>query len=108
MVFFLFVIFLGSFYLVNLILAIVAMSYDQQQAEQEAAEAAEAAEEEQRRLVRTRSNLQTFLSFSTSIYFLHISSLYLAHPSFAPSRSFAPSSLSSFLLGSGPEGDDVL
>jgi len=40
MVFFVFIIFLGSFYLVNLILAIVAMSYDDcQRRERELAEA---------------------------------------------------------------------
>ena len=47
MLFFIVVIFMGSFYLVNLILAIVAMSYDDcQKKEQEEADEAEEAEEE--------------------------------------------------------------
>ncbi|KAA0200133.1 voltage gated sodium channel [Hyalella azteca] len=45
-VFFLFIIFLGSYYLVNLILAIVAMSYDQLQKKAEEEEEAALAEEE--------------------------------------------------------------
>ena len=53
--FFVVCIFLGSFYLVNLVLAIVAMSYDEQQAmvaaEQEEAEAEARADEERRELV---------------------------------------------------------
>jgi voltage-gated sodium channel type II alpha len=44
--FFLFIIFLGSFYLVNLILAIVAMSYDELQKKAEEEEEAALAEEE--------------------------------------------------------------
>ena len=46
MLFFVLVIFMGSFYLVNLILAIVAMSYDEQQKQ----DAEEADEEEEVRL----------------------------------------------------------
>ena len=47
MSFFIIVIFMGSFYLVNLILAIVAMSYDDcQKKDQEEADEAEGAEEE--------------------------------------------------------------
>jgi len=47
MLFFIVVIFMGSFYLVNLILAIVAMSYDDcQKKDQEEADEAEEAEEE--------------------------------------------------------------
>jgi len=47
MLFFIVVILMGSFYLVNLILAIVAMSYDDcQKKEQEEADEAEGAEEE--------------------------------------------------------------
>ncbi|XP_065581599.1 sodium channel protein para-like isoform X2 [Artemia franciscana] len=46
MLFFIFIIFLGSFYLVNLILAIVAMSYDELQKKAEEEEEALAAEEE--------------------------------------------------------------
>lgn len=45
-VFFVFIIFLGSYYLVNLILAIVAMSYDQLQKKAEEEEEAALAEEE--------------------------------------------------------------
>lgn len=51
MLFFIVIIFLGSFYLVNLILAIVAMSYDELQKK---AEEEEAAEEEAMR-VSTRN-----------------------------------------------------
>lgn len=58
MLFFIVIIFLGSFYLVNLILAIVAMSYDELQKK---AEEEEAAEEEairvSRNLVETRPTL---------------------------------------------------
>ena len=47
MLFFIVVIFMGSFYLVNLILAIVAMSYDDcQKKDQEEADEAEVAEAE--------------------------------------------------------------
>lgn len=49
MLFFIVIIFLGSFYLVNLILAIVAMSYDELQKK---AEEEEAAEEEAMRVIR--------------------------------------------------------
>ena len=45
-IFFLVIIFLGSFYLVNLILAIVAMSYDELQKKAEEEEEAALAEEE--------------------------------------------------------------
>jgi hypothetical protein len=45
-IFFLVIIFLGSFYLVNLILAIVAMSYDELQKKAEEEEEAAALEEE--------------------------------------------------------------
>ncbi len=41
MLFFILVIFMGSFYLVNLILAIVAMSYDEQQKQDQLDEEAE-------------------------------------------------------------------
>lgn len=54
MLFFIVIIFLGSFYLVNLILAIVAMSYDELQKK---AEEEEAAEEE---AIRVRSPRTTF------------------------------------------------
>lgn len=52
MLFFIVIIFLGSFYLVNLILAIVAMSYDELQKK---AEEEEAAEEEAIRVSRRPS-----------------------------------------------------
>lgn len=52
MLFFIVIIFLGSFYLVNLILAIVAMSYDELQKK---AEEEEAAEEE---AMRVSKNVQ--------------------------------------------------
>lgn len=58
MLFFIVIIFLGSFYLVNLILAIVAMSYDELQKK---AEEEEAAEEEaiRVRICKTYWNLPT-------------------------------------------------
>lgn len=61
MLFFIVIIFLGSFYLVNLILAIVAMSYDELQKK---AEEEEAAEEEAIR-VSTRS-FDIKIDFSTN------------------------------------------
>lgn len=54
MLFFIVIIFLGSFYLVNLILAIVAMSYDELQKK---AEEEEAAEEEALRVRFTKKYL---------------------------------------------------
>ena len=54
MLFFIVIIFLGSFYLVNLILAIVAMSYDELQKKAEEDDMAAAAEEEAMR-VHTRT-----------------------------------------------------
>lgn len=64
MCFFVVIIFLGSFYLVNLILAIVAMSYDELQKkaeeEEEAAAAEEAAMAEAARLVSFILNLMRF------------------------------------------------
>ena len=53
MLFFIVIIFLGSFYLVNLILAIVAMSYDELQKK---AEEEEAAEEEALRVKLKQKN----------------------------------------------------
>jgi hypothetical protein len=50
MLFFIVIIFLGSFYLVNLILAIVAMSYDELQKKAEEEDMANAAEEEAMRV----------------------------------------------------------
>lgn len=60
MCFFVVIIFLGSFYLVNLILAIVAMSYDelQKKAEEEAEE--DRLLEEQMRAVRPSLSLVSF------------------------------------------------
>lgn len=60
MLFFIVIIFLGSFYLVNLILAIVAMSYDELQKK---AEEEEAAEEEALRVSEPLSLSLTFLYF---------------------------------------------
>lgn len=65
MCFFVVIIFLGSFYLVNLILAIVAMSYDELQRKAEEEEEAAAAEEaamqaEAARLVSTPLNVLIF------------------------------------------------
>lgn len=59
MLFFIVIIFLGSFYLVNLILAIVAMSYDELQKK---AEEEEAAEEEAMRVSETRVDFGRKLS----------------------------------------------
>lgn len=56
MLFFIVIIFLGSFYLVNLILAIVAMSYDELQKK---AEEEEAAEEEAMRVRRSCKQFYT-------------------------------------------------
>jgi len=66
MLFFIVVIFMGSFYLVNLILAIVAMSYDDcQKKEQEEADEAEEAEEED--AVFYTSFVHTSLSFCSCL-----------------------------------------
>jgi hypothetical protein len=54
-IFFLVIIFLGSFYLVNLILAIVAMSYDELQKKAEEEEEAAALEEEALRVRKARA-----------------------------------------------------
>lgn len=59
MLFFIVIIFLGSFYLVNLILAIVAMSYDELQKK---AEEEEAAEEEAIRVSRNPVEREFYLS----------------------------------------------
>ena len=58
--FFVVIIFLGSFYLVNLILAIVAMSYDELQKKAEEEEEAAAAEEEALRVNMIMINRVTF------------------------------------------------
>jgi voltage-gated sodium channel type II alpha len=57
--FFLFVIFFGSFYLINLILAIVALSYGEQQEKA----IAEAIEIEKKRLQEVKKNLKTNIYF---------------------------------------------
>ena len=62
MLFFIVIIFLGSFYLVNLILAIVAMSYDELQKK---AEEEEAAEEE---ALRVRNSLHNASAIFICIY----------------------------------------
>ena len=59
-IFFLLIIFLGSFYLVNLILAIVAMSYDELQKKAEEEEEAALLEEE---ALRVRKHFSPFSSF---------------------------------------------
>lgn len=65
MLFFIVIIFLGSFYLVNLILAIVAMSYDELQKK---AEEEEAAEEE---ALRVRNHL-TIMCYSMCVLCVQI------------------------------------
>jgi Ion transport protein len=60
MLFFIVIIFLGSFYLVNLILAIVAMSYDELQKK---AEEEEAAEEEALRVRNAKKLTHMFYVF---------------------------------------------
>lgn len=64
MLFFIVIIFLGSFYLVNLILAIVAMSYDELQKK---AEEEEAAEEEALRVRNSVHNASVILPLYTDI-----------------------------------------
>ncbi|KAJ8309556.1 hypothetical protein KUTeg_014430 [Tegillarca granosa] len=59
--YFMIVIFLGSFYLVNLILAIVAMSYNETQKQDQA----DAAEEEAERRRKIRAVMNNLLSFKT-------------------------------------------
>lgn len=66
MLFFIVIIFLGSFYLVNLILAIVAMSYDELQKK---AEEEEAAEEE---ALRVRNEFKLHFICSISIYMVTV------------------------------------
>ena len=66
MLFFILIIFLGSFYLVNLILAIVAMSYDELQKKAEEEDMAAAAEEEAMRVRHRPLFSETYiLSWST-------------------------------------------
>lgn len=67
MLFFIVIIFLGSFYLVNLILAIVAMSYDELQKK---AEEEEAAEEEALRVSLEDINLTFTLLFEIVVFLL--------------------------------------
>jgi hypothetical protein len=69
-IFFVVIIFLGSFYLVNLILAIVAMSYDELQKKAEEEEEAALAEEE---ALRVRHIFY---------YLLYFNSDYLEHKNF--------------------------
>jgi len=75
MLFFIVVIFMGSFYLVNLILAIVAMSYDDcQKKDQEEADEAEEAEEDavfHRLSVCLSVRLSLCLFSSTAVYVRH-------------------------------------
>lgn len=66
MLFFVVVIFLGSFYLINLILAVVAMAYEEQnQASQ--LEAKEKEEEFQRLLEQLKNQEQVIQSFQESV-----------------------------------------
>lgn len=74
MLFFIVIIFLGSFYLVNLILAIVAMSYDELQKK---AEEEEAAEEE---ALRVRNEINN--SFHMSTYYNIIVYEFISHLSY--------------------------
>ena len=60
-IFFVVIIFLGSFYLVNLILAIVAMSYDELQKKAEEEEEAALAEEEALRVSHIRTFFLKFI-----------------------------------------------
>ena len=62
--FFVVIIFLGSFYLVNLILAIVAMSYDELQKKAEEEEEAAAAEEEALRVSKLMSCYKLSIEFN--------------------------------------------
>lgn len=77
MLFFIVIIFLGSFYLVNLILAIVAMSYDELQKK---AEEEEAAEEEAIR-VRTYKYIEILTASSTRTNTLPHQSQFVRSPS---------------------------
>ena len=68
-IFFVVIIFLGSFYLVNLILAIVAMSYDELQKKAEEEEEAALAEEEALRVMQ--------YIFSSTIHFIQMKYLFV-------------------------------
>ena len=68
-IFFVVIIFLGSFYLVNLILAIVAMSYDELQKKAEEEEEAALAEEEALRVMQyIFSSLKPYISYRWNIF----------------------------------------
>uniref|UniRef100_A0A8C1FUN4 Sodium channel protein n=1 Tax=Cyprinus carpio carpio TaxID=630221 RepID=A0A8C1FUN4_CYPCA len=69
MIFFVVIIFLGSFYLINLILAVVAMAYDEQNAAT-LAEAREKEEEFQRLLEQLRNQEQESMSSEHSMQYL--------------------------------------
>lgn len=80
MLFFIVIIFLGSFYLVNLILAIVAMSYDELQKK---AEEEEAAEEEALRVRNSLHNASVILYMYTDIIMMNsldVSTIPYIHP----------------------------
>ncbi len=70
-IFFVVIIFLGSFYLVNLILAIVAMSYDELQKKAEEEEEAALAEEEALRVRPKRQFVDVNIKYSSYVLFLH-------------------------------------
>ncbi len=65
MLFFILVIFMGSFYLVNLILAIVAMSYDEQQKQDQLDEEAE----EENALMMAVSNFCILINRTSALYY---------------------------------------
>lgn len=72
MLFFIVIIFLGSFYLLNLILAIVAMSYDELQKKAEEEEEAALLEEEAIRVSHERSTPSYFLSIKCCPSIVHL------------------------------------
>ena len=78
-IFFVVIIFLGSFYLVNLILAIVAMSYDELQKKAEEEEEAALAEEEALRVSHIRTFFIKFIYSEKATIFFKISTLDLSY-----------------------------
>lgn len=70
MIFFVLVIFLGSFYLINLILAVVAMAYEEQN--QATMEEAEQKEAEFQQMLEQLKKQQEEAQVRTEIYFLNI------------------------------------
>lgn len=74
MIFFVLVIFLGSFYLVNLILAVVAMAYDEQN--QATIEEAQQKEEEFQAMLEQLKRQQEEAQAGHSSFFAHLVPLY--------------------------------